>query len=156
MVKKIVYILLWIVAFQTIGYYLGQLTEANIAIWYQPLNKSLLNPPGIVFAIVWTILYTLLALVGWALWQRRAQTRARQAFVLYTLQMLMNWTWTPLFFQFHLIELSFYWIVVMLVINIAMVMMLWKNYRFIAWMLIPYVLWLGFASYLNWVIWLMN
>lgn len=73
------------------------LTQANIPSWYEGLNKSGLTPPGPVFSIVWSILYALLAIVGWVLWCSRNESEMRSVFYLYSVQMLMNWAWTPLF-----------------------------------------------------------
>ncbi|WP_371923170.1 TspO/MBR family protein [Legionella sp. 27cVA30] len=53
--------------FQSIGFLMGMLTQANIYPWYEQLNKSALTPPGFVFSIVWTFLYALLALIAWTL-----------------------------------------------------------------------------------------
>ncbi|MFO8677336.1 TspO/MBR family protein [Legionella pneumophila serogroup 1] len=87
----------WIITFEAIGFFLGMLTQANIPSWYEELNKSGLTPPGPVFSIVWSILYALLAIVGWVLWCSRNESEMRSVFYLYSVQMLMNWAWTPLF-----------------------------------------------------------
>lgn len=84
------------------------LTQANIPSWYLGLNKSNLTPPGPVFSIVWSILYALLAITGWVLWRSRNESEMRSVFYLYSLQMLMNWAWTPLFLYCIGLGLAFY------------------------------------------------
>jgi len=96
-------LIIWIITFELIGFSLSIMTEANIHSWYEGLNKSILTPPGFVFSIVWSILYVLLAIAGWMIWQKRENIEMRPALYLYISQLLMNWAWTPLFFQLHLI-----------------------------------------------------
>ena len=70
LINKYLKLLLWIVLFQSIGFLMGMLTQANIYPWYEQLNKSDLTPPGFVFSIVWTFLYVLLAVIAWILWDK--------------------------------------------------------------------------------------
>lgn len=156
MFKKLLGLFLWILVFQLIGYFIGEMTKENIATWYQTLNKSILNPPEIVFPIVWGILYVMLALVGWSLWLKRDRARGEVVFLMYGLQMLMNWAWTPIFFSYHFVVLGFYWIMIMLIITLFIILISWKNNKFASILLIPYWFWLLFAGYLNWVIWIKN
>ena len=102
------------------------------------------------------MLYIMLALSGWFLWQRRKEPLAQKAFVIYVAQVAMNWAWTPLFFYFHLIGLSFFWIVVMLILTLILIYLTKKNFKCSSIMLLPYVVWLVFAAYLNGAIWILN
>ena len=156
MIKKLMPLILWIVVFQLVGYGIGYLTQANIPIWYQSLQKSTINPPQIIFPIVWTCLYVMLAITGWYLWVHQNRPRGQIILSLYFVQMLMNWAWTPLFFQFHLIQLGFYWILIMIIITIILIIMTKTQFALACYLLIPYCLWLFFAGYLNWVIWMKN
>lgn len=156
MLKKPIEIIAWISTFQVVSFCVGFLTQANVTTWYSQLNKSILTPPDLVFPIIWTILYTLLALAGWSLWQQRAQTRAKIALVFFFVQMLMNWTWTLLFFHCHWIESSFVWIVVIAALTLVTLLLTRDKFKFSFWMLIPYFLWLLFAAYLNAIIWILN
>lgn len=156
MMKKLAGAFIWILVFQIIGYFLGKITQANIVNWYRTLNKSILTPPEIVFPIVWSILYVMLALVGWSLWLGRHKARGKLSLLIYGIQMLMNWVWTPIFFSLHFVVLGFYWIVVMMIITFILMLISWKNNKFISIVLTPYWFWLLFASYLNWAIWIKN
>ncbi|HAZ7573026.1 tryptophan-rich sensory protein [Legionella sp. PATHC032] len=146
----------WIITFEAIGFFLGMLTQANIPSWYLGLNKSNLTPPGPVFSIVWSILYALLAITGWVLWRSRNESEMRSVFYLYSLQMLMNWAWTPLFFVLHWTGLSFLWILVMTSLTGLLIFSLTNKKKSIAILLLPYLVWLLFAAYLNGMIWLLN
>lgn len=140
-----------------IGFLLGLLTQANIHSWYEALHKSILTPPGWVFSVVWSILYTFLAIVGFTLWQNRHKPQTNIVFNIYLIQLIMNWIWTPLFFQLHWLGFSFLWIVIMVCLNAVLILIAMKNKDKITTLLItPYFLWLIFASYLNGIIWILN
>jgi benzodiazapine receptor len=156
MLKKAVGIIAWIFLFELIGYFFGTITQAGIADWYPALHKSSLTPPAIVFPIVWSILYVMIAMSGWSLWQHRHDSRARIAFVFYSAQMLLNWAWSPLFFNYHLIALSFYCIVAMAILTLVTIVLTKNTFKFSSVMLIPYFIWLIFAGYLNGIIWMLN
>lgn len=149
-------LVVWIVTFEAIGLFLGMVTQANIPYWYEGLNKSSLTPPGSVFSFVWAILYAILAITGWVLWCCRNEPEMRSVFYLYSLQMLMNWAWTPLFFVLHWTGLGLLWILVMAGITGFLILRLKNKKESIAILLLPYLIWLLFAAYLNGVIWILN
>lgn len=156
MLKKSLSLFLWIFTFQFVGFLLGKLTQSSIDTWYRTLHKSLLSPPDILFPIVWSILYVMLAFAGWLLWQKRNELRAKIAFIFYSIQLVMNWLWTPIFFYFHWTQLGFYWIVTMVIFTLITLLLTLQRYQLCSILLIPYVIWLSFASYLNWVIYIKN
>ncbi|MBY0378130.1 MAG: tryptophan-rich sensory protein [Gammaproteobacteria bacterium] len=143
------------VLFETTAFLLGLLTQANIEPWYNNLHKSPLTPPGVVFSIVWTILYALLAYIAWFLWRYR-KASDKLAIRLYGLQIIMNWAWTPLFFHFHWIKISAIWLITLTCLNVALIVRIRGRQPLIALLLLPYVFWLMFASYLNVFIAIMN
>ncbi len=145
----------WIVLFESIGFLMGLLTQANIYPWYELLNKSDLTPPGFVFSIVWTFLYAILAVIAWKL-STRSQAYSKQVRLLFALQTLMNWAWTPLFFSLHWLMPSALWLISLTCLNVFLIIEMKKTHKTIAWLLSPYLLWLVFASYLNLLIALMN
>lgn len=155
LLNKYLKLLLWIVLFQSIGFLMGMLTQANIYPWYEQLNKSALTPPGFVFSIVWTLLYALLALIAWTLSDKN-QAHSKQVKLFFALQTLMNWTWTPLFFGMHWLLFSAVWLISLTCLNVILISKVKSTHKSIAWLLSPYLLWLGFASYLNILIALMN
>lgn len=148
--------LLWIVVFQIIGYYLGMITQHDIVSWYPTVQKSALTPPDIVFPIVWFILYCMIAVSGYALWQCRHQPKAKLALIFYALQLVLNWSWTPLFFYFHWIGTSLLCLIAIIILTLMTIITTRNTYKFSCVMLIPYFIWLLFAGYLNAMIWLLN
>ena len=156
MLKKLTGIIGWIISFQLISFFLGHITQVDVATWYQTLHKSSLTPPGIVFPIVWSILYVMIALSGWSLWQHRKEPKAKMALVFYSIQMILNWSWSPLFFNFHLIGLSFCCIIFIALFTLITIFLTKKNYKLSSYMLIPYFTWTIFAGYLNGALWMLN
>jgi len=154
--KKTFEILGWVLFFEVISYFLGSITQENSANWYQTLNKSSLTPPAIIFPIVWSILYAILAFAGYSLWQNRSQPAIKLALSFYVVQMLMNWIWTPLFFYFHFVVFSFFWIVMMVLLTLTIIYLTKDRLRFTSVIFMPYFFWLIFAAYLNGVIWIIN
>ncbi len=156
MTIKIKGALLWILVFQAIGYGMGKITQHDMVSWYPTLHKSLLTPPNIVFPIVWSILYCMIAISGYLLWQYRQQPKAKKAIVFYATQVLLNWAWTPLFFYFHWISASLFCISGIVVFTLITILITRNTYKLSCIMLIPYFIWLIFAGYLNAVIWILN
>lgn len=148
-------LLFWIILFESIGFFLGQLTQANLEPWYNSLNKSSLTPPGLVFSIVWSLLYGLLAVIAWILSNLNKSIDKKMS-SLFSLQMLMNWSWTILFFERHWITFSAIWLVFLTGLNILLFIIALKKHKKIAWLLIPYLLWLAYATYLNGIIAFIN
>lgn len=148
--------IVWILILQVIGLALGLMTKDNIVSWYQLLHKSSLTPPSLTFSIVWPILYVMIALAGYSLWRQRKYHDAKIAFYFYSVQLIMNWAWTSLFFQLHYIGFSFVWILILTLLTLITICLTRKKFKFACFMLVPYFLWLMFASYLNGTIWMMN
>ena len=149
-------IFLWIVSFQLIGGILGLLTQSNIHPWYETLVKSNLTPSPIVFSVVWPLLYVLLAIAAYLLWQERKTPKTKLALYCFIIQMVMNWAWTPIFFEFHWMALSFFWILAMVLLTLTIIFLNKSPMRIVSLLLMPYLIWLVFAGYLNGFIWLMN
>jgi tryptophan-rich sensory protein len=118
--------------------------------WYQALNKAPGTPPGIVFAVVWPLLYTLMALGAGLAWNGAGGwKRADDALGVFFCQLIANLGWTVLFFAQHapvaaLIDIVALWVLVLL-----MMMAFAKHSLVAAQLQIPYLLWLTFAAYLN-------
>ncbi len=148
--------LIWILVFQAVGFCLGQLTQHDIVSWYATLQKSALTPPALVFPIAWFILYCMIAISGYSLWQHRHQSQAKQALFFYIPQVLLNWAWTPLFFYFHWIGASLVCIALIIILTLITILITRNHYKLSCVMLIPYFIWLIFAGYLNAMIWILN
>lgn len=150
--KKTISLLLWIITFQIIGFFIGYFSQTDITTWYPTLHKSTLTPPNITFPIVWTILYIMLAIAGWSLWYHRNNKTAQYAFIFFSIQMIMNWLWTPLFFNLHWLRFAFFWLIGIIIFTALTLSFTRQKFKLATAMLIPYFCWLLFAAYLNGVI----
>jgi tryptophan-rich sensory protein len=121
--------------------------------WYAGLAKPSFNPPGWVFAPVWTVLYVLIATVGWRIWRA---ARGRWPMRLWWAQLVLNFLWSPIFFSAHQIGLALLVIVLLLVAILALIAVGWRQHRLASWLLVPYAAWVAFASVLNAEIFMLN
>lgn len=124
--------------------------------WYAELNKPAWNPPDWIFGPVWTVLYIMMAVAVWRVWLRGGWTKQRMPLSLFLVQWTLNTLWTPLFFGFHLLGWAVAEILVLLVFIVLTIRAFWSVDRVGAGLLIPYAVWVGFASVLNGAIWRMN
>jgi tryptophan-rich sensory protein len=146
---------IWIALLQFVGFGLGKITKANMH-WYSSLHKSLASPSPKVFPIAWTLLYIMIALAGSFFWKRRHEPAIRPLLKMYSIQLLLNWIWTPIFFEWKLIGLAFFLILSMISINLLIIIRAKKEYFFVTSIMTPYTIWLIFAGYLNFIIWKIN
>ncbi len=126
------------------GLLIGTLTLPDA--WYAALAKPPWTPPGWVFGPAWTLLYVLIALAGYRTWRRAPGGPAMQ---LWAGQMLLNFSWSPIFFRAHLIEAALVVIAGLLLVIVAFIARSLRSDRVAAWLFVPYALWVAFALSLN-------
>lgn len=146
----------WVLLYQAVGFAIGGFTSDDTMSWYAGLEKSTLTPPNIAFPIAWTLLYVLIAAAGSVLWTHRTEKQAKIAFAMFAAYTALNWSWSLVFFELHMIKLAYMWIVVMNGINVAFIIYCWNRYRKAAVLMIPPLAWTCFAAYLNYMIWMLN
>lgn len=125
-------------------------TTPAIGVWYATLPKPLLAPPNWVFAPVWTTLFLLMGIAVFLVWKKSWNMREKRlAILIFTLQLLLNVLWSALFFGQRdpasaFLEIIFLWLAIIFTIDVF-----GKISKPAAWLLVPYLLWVTFASYLN-------
>lgn len=124
--------------------------------WYQALAKPELTPPGWVFPVAWTTLYILLGLALAMIMNARGARGRALAIALFVAQFALNLAWTPFFFGAHKVGAALLVIVVMLALAIATTIAFDRIRKAAAWLMLPYLIWLGFAGVLNWRIGQLN
>lgn len=133
-----------------LGYLSGQAGgEAGTDPWFIGLDKPAIFPPPAAFGIVWTILYAMMGLAAamvCAAWGSRYRMPAILAFVV---QLLVNLAWSPMFFGEHEMTFALYVILVLDVAVIVTIALFWQVRRVAAWLLLPYLAWILFATVLN-------
>ncbi len=117
--------------------------------WYKSLVLPDLQPPGPVFGIAWSLLYPLIAIAAAIIWGHKGARGRTLALALFALGIAINLAWSPTFFRFHLILPAVVIIATMLLLAIGTTFAFARVSRVAAWLLLPYLLWLGFALALN-------
>ena len=134
----------------------GALTRPNLD-WYATLVKPGFTPPNGVFPIVWTILFVMMAVSAWLVWRERGDEGDKKtALVWFGIQLAINVLWSFAFFFMHSPALGFGVIMALIVAIVITIVLFDRVSRAAALLLVPYVLWVGFAAGLNFTIWVLN
>jgi tryptophan-rich sensory protein len=149
-------LIIWIVGLIAIGSVIGSLTKPEISAWYSTLHRSTLTPPNYLFPVAWTILYGIIGGCGWLIWGPQAFPKLSVIKTLYVAQLILNWSWTPLFFHYHLTVFSLVVLAAMDILVCALIWLAYKKMRAVSLLMIPYLSWILFATYLNFYIWWCN
>lgn len=131
-------------------------TVGAISEWYSTLLKPALSPPNWLFAPVWTILYALMAIAAWLIWERRHHTFASKALFVYGAQLVFNALWSVVFFGLHNPALGLFVIALLWTSIATTAVQFYKINRLAGYLFIPYIAWVSFAAYLNFSIVLLN
>lgn len=123
---------------------------------YVELVRPAWSPPASVFGPVWTALYALMAIAAWLVWQARQSRLARVALVFFMFQLILNALWSWLFFGWNQRALAFLDILLLWVLIVATLVAFWRVRPLAGALLIPYLLWVTFASALNYSMWQLN
>ena len=117
---------------------------------FESLNQPPLSPPGWLFPVVWTILYVFMGIASYLVYTSYATKRQKDtALTAYGVQLFFNFVWSFLFFNFGLYTFSFIWILILLALIILTAVLFSKISKPAAYLMIPYILWVTFAGYLN-------
>jgi translocator protein len=131
-------------------------TVGSVRDWYPTLQKPSWNPPSWLFGPVWTILYLMMAIAAWLVWRRRELFSVNSALALFVFQLILNVAWSPLFFGLKnplagLLDIVPLWAAIL-----ATLISFWKISPAAGVLLVPYWLWVSFATALNFTIWKLN
>ncbi|MFN3590601.1 MAG: TspO/MBR family protein [Thermaurantiacus sp.] len=124
--------------------------------WYQALTLPAWQPPGWAFGLAWTLLYSLLGLVLARVLMAPASPGQRQALALFAFQFGLNLAWSPLFFAAQAIVPALALLAVLWLAAIAATLAVARVERWLAWAMVPYLVWLSYAALLNWRLAVLN
>ena len=142
---------------ESVGIISGLLASANNNIWFGSLNTPTWNPPAYPFAPVWTTLYLLMGISLGIIWTNKTtELQKRSAYFLFGLQLFLNFCWSIIFFKFHSPAFALLDILLMDIIIIITIVSFSKFSKLAAWLLVPYIAWVLFATILNFSIWNLN
>lgn len=132
-------------------------TTPSIPTWYPTLVKPEFNPPSWVFGPVWTTLFILMGIAAYLIWREGLNRKdVKIALSIFIVQLILNTLWSIIFFAWQspggaFAEVIFLWLAI-----VATIIAFAKISKPAAWLLAPYILWVSFAAYLNYTIWMLN
>ncbi len=142
---------------EAIGFTSGLIGSAAMNSWFDKLQKPSWNPPAYLFAPVWTLLYALMGIAIWLIWKNETpEANKRSAYFAFALQLFLNFWWSIIFFK---LQSPFFALIEILLMLLAILLTIFhfsKISKTAGWLLVPYVLWVSFASVLNYTIWSLN
>lgn len=155
--KKLLTFVAAVVICELVGILGTPFTVSSISTWYKFLNKPFFSPPNWVFGPVWTLLYALMGIAVAMIWlQGMKKKKVRTAVIYFVSQLLFNFLWSIVFFGLHAPFAAFVNIIVLWLAIILTIMKFYPLSKLAAYLLVPYLLWVSFASVLNASIWLLN
>lgn len=132
-------------------------TAPSVAGWYVGIAKPAFNPPSWIFGPVWTTLFALMGIAAFLVWKKGLKRRdVKIALTIFAVQLVLNTLWSIIFFGLQnpggaLVEIVFLWLAI-----VATIIAFARISKPAAWLLVPYILWVSFAAYLNYTIWILN
>jgi benzodiazapine receptor len=156
--RKIVQLIICLLIPLMVGGISGYITadETRDGTWYSSLNKPSFNPPNFVFAPVWTVLYLLMGVSLYMVWNNSTGNLRKKVITIFAIQLFFNFCWSILFFYFHLILASVVDIVLLWFCILWMIFIFHRIKPVAGYLQIPYIIWVSFASMLDISIWLLN
>lgn len=139
-----------------VGLLASALTADATRVYTETAIKPPLTPPGWVFGAVWTVLYALMGISGALVYLSPESEQRQRGINLFLVQLAVNFFWSLIFFNAAAYCFAFAWIVLLWGLIIAMVITFYQVKPLAAWLQVPYLLWVTFAAYLNFGVWLLN
>lgn len=139
-----------------VGAIAGAFTSSSVQGWFTTINKPSFNPPNWIFAPVWTTLYVLMGIAFFLIWKSNDGIHKRTAIIFYSVQLLLNFLWSFIFFYaqqpgWAVVDIIALWLMILMTIIFFA-----KISKPAAWLLLPYICWVSFATALNFAIWKLN
>lgn len=153
--KQIIGLVGWlVVCFATSA--VGAVASIQAQSFYGELIQPSWAPPGSVFGPVWTTLFALMAIAAWLVWREGGFRKTRTALTLFLVQLVVNASWSWLFFAWHLGAYALIDLIVLWLLIVATLVSFWRVKPLAGVLLAPYLLWVSFAGFLNYAVWQLN
>lgn len=147
---------IWILLTEAVGTLSALLTKNSMEIYSSSIVQPPLSPPGILFPIVWGILYALMGVSVARIYLAEASAERSRGINLYITQLVVNFFWSLIFFNAQAFGFAFLWLLLLWLLVLWMILTFRKKDPIAAYLQIPYLLWLTFAAYLNAAVWYLN
>jgi translocator protein len=140
-----------------VGAIAGIATSRNIPTWYATLNQPSFAPPNYLFGPVWTLLYIMMGVSLYIVWNKQDDSHWKaKAYTIFGIQLALNFMWSILFFEFKVMGIALVEIIVMWIAIFLTILVFSRISKLAAWLLVPYIAWVSFASILNYYYWSLN
>jgi tryptophan-rich sensory protein len=140
-----------------VGAISGFFTISGVESWYQTIAKPSWNPPNWIFGPVWTTLYILMGIALYLIWKSESSDILKKtAIALFSVQLILNFFWSLIFFNQHQVGWALAEIIMMWVVILLTIFAFANVNKTAAWLLVPYIAWVSFATILNYTIWQLN
>lgn len=146
----------WIGLSEMVGLLSGLLSRGGAEVYAQTVTKPPLSPPGVVFPIVWTVLYALMGVGAAMVWLAENSDLRKRGLNLFVTQLVVNFFWSLIFFNLQAFGLAFIWLLVLLALVIWMTYVFYKVDPLAGLLQLPYIIWLLLAAYLSAGVWILN
>jgi translocator protein len=156
LLKKVFAFIICLIIPLAVGGLSGYLSLGEIQTWFVTLNKPAFNPPNWLFGPVWTSLYALMGVSLFLVWNSERNWLRQKALIVFFVQLFLNFWWSLIFFNFHLLFLAAIEIILLWATIIYMLNCFKQVKPVAAWFNIPYLLWVSFATVLSVAIWHLN
>ena len=146
----------WILFTEAVGALSGWITRDTAQSYSRTIIRPPLSPPAAVFPVVWGILFALMGIGAARIYLTPASGARSRSLLLFFIQLIFNFFWSIIFFHFQAFGFAFIWLVILWGLILRMILSFRRVDRPAAWLQIPYLLWVTFAAYLNFGVWLFN
>ena len=146
----------WIALAEAVGAFSGWLTRKSVKIYNAAVKQPPLSPPSIVFPIVWGILFILMGMGAARIYLSPASKARSRSLLLFLVQLAFNFFWSIIYFNLQAFGFAFLWLIALWILILLMILSFREVDQPAAWLQIPYLLWVSFAAYLNFGVWLLN
>lgn len=146
----------WIALAEGVGALAGWLTREGVELYNQTVVQPPFSPPAFVFPIVWAILYALMGIGAARVYQTPASNARSRGLLLWLVQLAFNFLWSIVFFNLQAYAFAFFWLIALWLLILWMTVSFYRVDKAAALLQIPYLLWVAFAGYLTFGVWMLN
>ena len=146
----------WIILCELVGALSGLLSKDGMEQYLRSVAQPKFAPPAAVFPIVWTFLYALMGIGMARIWLYGTAPKRYAAQNLFLIQLILNFFWPLIFFNAMAFGFAFLWIILLWILVLAMLLAFWKQDRLAGLLQLPYLLWITFAAFLSFTVWMQN
>lgn len=146
----------WIVLCEAVGLVSGLLSREGIAVYNTMVSKPPFTPPAWVFPVVWTILFALMGISAARVTLAEPSSARSRGLNLFIAQLVVNFFWPLFFFNLQAFGFALFWLILLWILVLLTILQFWQVDKTAAWLLVPYLAWLTFATVLNAAVWVTN